>query len=92
MIVRILGEGQFEVAEANLAKLEPLDATLFAAIEAGDEAAFGPALQELISSVRAHGTPLDPTTITPSHLTVPHEGATLSEVRELLNSEGLAES
>ena len=92
MIVRILDLGQFEVAKESLAELEALDAKLLAAIEAGDESAFGLALQALISAVRAQGTPLDPTTIKPSDLTVPHEGATLSEVRELLNSEGLAES
>jgi hypothetical protein len=92
MIVRILSEGQFDVPEADLRELESLDAKLFATIEVGDEAGFATTLQELITAVRTHGTPLDPTTIKPSDLTVPHEGASLSEVRELLNSEGLAES
>jgi hypothetical protein len=92
MIVRVLGEGQFDVDQASLESLEALDAKLFATIEVGDEAGFADTLQALITAVRTHGKPLDPTTITPSDLTVPHEGATLAEVRELLNSEGLAES
>jgi hypothetical protein len=92
MIVRILGGGQFEIEESHLEALEALDAKLFATIEVGDEASFADTLAALINAVRTYGKPLDPTTITPSDLTVPHEGATLAEVRELLNSEGLAES
>ena len=37
MIVRILGEGQFELDGAQVASLEDLDKRLLAALEAGDE-------------------------------------------------------
>ena len=87
MIVRILGEAQYEVPEALLAELEKDDDRLNAAIEASDEAAFAETLQSLISSVRRSGQQLDPGTIVPSDLTIPHEGSTLADVQALLASE-----
>ncbi|HEV2361031.1 MAG TPA: hypothetical protein VGS21_04970 [Acidimicrobiales bacterium] len=91
MIVRILDDGQFEIGDAEVGALEADDAALGAAIEAGDEAQFESALAKLIDYVHENGSPLDPTTITPSSLTIPRAGATLAEVRELLDSEELAE-
>ena len=40
MIVRILGEGQFDVADDALDRLNELDSAVEAAIPASDEAAF----------------------------------------------------
>ena len=39
LVVRILGEGQYDVADHALDRLNELDASLEAAVEAGDEAA-----------------------------------------------------
>jgi hypothetical protein len=87
MIVRILGEGQFEVQESEIGALEELDASLAAAIEAGDEEKFTTVLASLAEKVRSAGTALDAGTIVSSDLTVPHEGASIDEVRHLLASE-----
>ncbi len=92
MIIRILDEGQYDVPEASLAKLEALDAKLNTAIEAGDESGFASCLEELLSSVRQEGSPVDASTIVPSDLTLPHEGVTLEELKELLSSEPLEEA
>ena len=40
MIVRILGEGQFELPDSQVASLEELDQKLVAALDANDEADF----------------------------------------------------
>ena len=87
MIVRILGEGQFEVPDDVLGALDKLDAELNAAMEAGEEERFGQALEALAERVRSSGKELDATTIVPSNLTVPHPGATIAEVQELLASD-----
>jgi hypothetical protein len=92
MIVRILGEAQFEVPPSEIGALEELDAKLAAAIEQNDEAAFAEILSKLADKVRATGTVLDATTIVSSDLTVPHEGASLEEVRHLLASEDAADA
>jgi hypothetical protein len=87
VIIRILGDGQFEVADSNKAKLDELDATVDHAITAGDEVGFQAALSALDTEIRRVGTPIDASTILPSDLILPHEGASLSEISELLGSE-----
>jgi hypothetical protein len=87
VIIRILGDGQFEVADSSKERLDELDAALDRAVNAGDEAGFEAALSELDTEIRRVGTPVDPATILPSDLVLPHEGASLSEISELLGSE-----
>jgi hypothetical protein len=89
MIVRILGEGQLTVPEADVAQLNELDAELEHAVERGDEPAFRSALAALLSRLREVGEPADPDTLEPSGLIVPQEDATMAEVRKLLTDEGL---
>ena len=57
VIVRILGEGQLEVADDQLDALNELDRAVEAAVEAGDEAAFASALAALLDGVRRAGHP-----------------------------------
>ncbi|HLN06698.1 MAG TPA: hypothetical protein VK217_10500 [Acidimicrobiales bacterium] len=92
MIVRILGEGQFELREDQVAALEELDQQLVAALDSGDESRFTAALTRLVQTVRSDGTPVATDRFVPSDLTLPHESATLAEVRELLASEDVGES
>jgi hypothetical protein len=91
MIVRILGEGQYDVPATEVGSLEKLDTRLSAALDSGDAQGFSEALSELLEQVRSAGTVVDPTTIVTSELTIPHEGATLEEVKNLLASEETAE-
>jgi hypothetical protein len=89
VIVRILGEGQLEVADSALDELNELDAQLEAAVERSDEAAFAAALGALLDRVREIGTPADPDTLAPSALILPQADATMEDVRELLSDDGL---
>lgn len=87
MIVRILGEGRFELSEQVVAEIEALDDTLGTAIEAGDTQAMDATLHELIDRIRSAGTPIAPDDLRVSDLVVPHEGSSLEEVRSLLAEE-----
>jgi hypothetical protein len=89
VIVRILGEGQLDVADSALDELNELDAQLEAAVERSDEAGFAAALAALLGRVRAIGTPADPDTLAPSALILPQADATMEDVRELLSDDGL---
>jgi hypothetical protein len=89
VIVRILGEGQLEVADSALEELNELDAQLESAVERGDEAGFSAALAALLGRVRAIGTPADPDTLSPSALILPQADATMADVHELLADDGL---
>ena len=89
MIVRILGEGQLDVADAELEGLNALDADLQSAVESDEEDRFLQALVALLAKVREVGKPLPADEIVPSDLVLPSADASLSEVRELLGDEGL---
>ena len=89
MIVRIAGEGQYSVDDAELDELNRLDSAVEQALEAGDEQAFRTSLATLLAEVRNTGTPVAEDELVPSDLLLPHAEATLDEVREMLGEEGL---
>jgi hypothetical protein len=89
VIVRILGEGQLDVPDAQLERLNELDAVVESAVEAGDEAAFEQALAALLDGVRQVGTPVPADSLDDSDLILPPPDSTIHEVRELLSGEGL---
>ena len=89
MIVRVLGEGQLDVPDAEMDGLNQLDAALQQAIDAGDDGRFRTALTDLLDRVRSVGKPLAADELVASDLVLPEAGADLAEVRELLGDEGL---
>ncbi|MEU3885087.1 hypothetical protein [Streptomyces sp. NPDC029041] len=89
MIMRILGEGQYEITEDHLDRLNEPDAALQSAADADDDTLFATALSALLDAVRSYGTPLPAGTIRPSDLVLPDEDTSLTQVRELLSDEGL---
>jgi hypothetical protein len=89
VIVRILGEGQFDVDDAATPELNQLDTDLETAVDQNDEAAFTTALTSLLAHVRAHGSPLPTDTLEESDLILPHEDSSMDEVRKMLTDEGL---
>ncbi len=89
MIVRILGEGQLEVDDAAMDELNRLDSAVEAAVNAGSEETFRPALAALLDKVRSLGTPLAADALEPSDLILPYADARLEDVREMLSGEGL---
>ena len=89
MIVRVLGEGQYDVPDHALDALNGLDTQIERAIEHGDEEMFRTALAGLLAGVRSNGTHHPEDTLDESDLILPPSDATLEEVRELLNDDGL---
>ena len=89
MIVRILGEGQWDVGDDTLAELNKLDDEVEAAIDANDETKFSLVLDALLNAVRKAGTPLPDDSLQDSELILPPADATIEEVRDLLSDEGL---
>ncbi|MFB6894055.1 hypothetical protein ACFCX4_32615 [Kitasatospora sp. NPDC056327] len=88
MIMRVMGEGQFEVGETHLNRLNELDDELLTALESGDEEHFRRALGELLGAVKRFGTPLPDDSLEPSDLILPDAEATIDDVRRLLRAEG----
>lgn len=89
LIIRILGEGQYDVSEGALDHLNTLDAAVEAAIEADDEAMFRPALHALLDGVRTVGVAHELEAFDESDLILPDGDASIEEVRDLLAEDGL---
>lgn len=88
MIVRILGEGQFELPDDAADELNRLDADLEASLDK-DDATFQAALEALLSRVRALGSPVAADVLESSDIVLPFSDASAADVRELLGDEGL---
>lgn len=89
MIIRILGEGQFDVAEHTVEALNGIDAQLQEAVDSDDEVGFREALRSLLALVREVGERVPDDYLGPSELVLPNADATIEEVRALLGDEGL---
>ncbi|GGK88261.1 hypothetical protein Sme01_01280 [Sphaerisporangium melleum] len=89
MIVRIMGEGQVDIAEGDIDVLNALDSELEAAIETGDEGQFRVKLHALLDKVRQVGKPLPDDALEPSELILPPADASIDEVRGMLGDSGL---
>ncbi|MFE5797692.1 hypothetical protein ACFQ8C_34645 [Streptomyces sp. NPDC056503] len=89
MIVRIMGEGQRELADSHVAELNKLDDELLAEMESGDGEGFRRTLAALLDAVRRLGAPLPDDALQPSELILPSPDATLDDVRKMLSGDGL---
>lgn len=89
MIVRILGEGQWELDPSHVDSLNTLDDEVEAAVQAGDRETFSRSLGALLEAVRTTGTRLPDDSLVDSELILPPSDATLEEVRDLLADDGL---
>ena len=89
MIVRILGAGQFDVPDRELAALNALDTEVESAVDAHDDRRFHDALSALLAQVRAVADAVPDDTLLPSDLVLPSPDASLEEVRAMLGDEGL---
>lgn len=89
MIVRLMGEGQFRLADGDVAALNELDNAATAALDDGDEELFRARLGELAQMVRDRGTPLDAADLSASDVIVPPDDLSLEEARQLFSGDGL---
>jgi PspAA-like protein len=88
MIVRIMGEGQWRLADDKLDQLNAVDTDLEKAVSAGDEAGFKTAFAALLEFVRA-GDKLPDDELHDSDAILPPGDSTLGEMRELISGDGL---
>jgi hypothetical protein len=84
VIVRILGEGQWEVPDTALNGLNSLDDQVEQAVTQQDQAKLTLALAELLDEVRSLGTAVPDAQILDSDLILPDVGSSLADVEALL--------
>jgi hypothetical protein len=89
VIVRLMGEGQYEVDDEVAKGLNGLDEQAGAAVEQGDEQKLRELLQRMAEAVRMNGARVPDEDLTPSEAIVPPDDLSLDEARELFEGEGL---
>jgi hypothetical protein len=89
VIVRVLGEGQFDVDDEVAKGLNELDEQAEQALEAGDEERLSEFLRRMAEAVRTNGARLRDDDLSPSEAIIPPDDLTLAEARELFQGEGL---
>ena len=89
MIVRIATEGQYDLPDADVDRLNELDNELVAIVEAGDEERFGEVFASLIELVRSDGTPVADDVLEESDVILPPPDLTFEEAGEQFSGEGL---
>ena len=89
MIVRLMGEGQFRIADEESSALNELDNQAVEAIEADDEARLTNVLEAIGGLVRDRGERLGDAHLAASDLIIPPADLTLDEAHKLYSGEGL---
>ncbi len=89
MIVRISGEGQYELADDLHGALNELDNAVVEAAEAGDETRFAASFAELLTLVRTNGRELAGDDLSTSSVILPPPDTTLEQAAETFTGEGL---
>lgn len=88
MIVRIAGEGQYEL-DGGAEELNDLDNAVVDACDSGDEAAFRQRYERMLDFVRRRGHVLEKEVLVGSDLIMPPADVTLEEARRDFTGEGL---
>ena len=89
MIVRILGEGQFNLPGAVIDDLNEIDNRMVEAVAAEDEVQFQSLLDEMFRLVRDRGEPLPLDQLVESDLILPETDLTLDEAQHIFIGDGL---
>jgi len=89
MIVRLMGEGQYELESRHLDEMNRIDNNIVKIVMNGDERAFRTEFIKLTDYVRRNGKKVPEEVIKPSDVIVPPVDLTLEEAREIFRGDGL---
>jgi hypothetical protein len=89
MIIRIMGEGQYNVKSSLFDTLNKIDNTIVDNVQQGDEKAYRKNLAKLISTIKSKGDLIDDKELVESDIIVPMADMTLKEAREVFTGTGI---
>jgi hypothetical protein len=87
MIVRISGEGQYELDDEESARLEEMDREITAALHAGDAERFHALLEEALAYVRKQGDIVGQDQVVPSQIIMPPSDVTVDEAHKFFEDD-----
>ncbi len=89
MIVRLMGEGQYEFDKKHLDAINKIDNDIVKIANKRDEIAFRAEFKKLIDYVRKNGKKIPYEIIKPSDIIIPPADITLEEAQRIFRGEGL---
>ena len=89
MIVRIMGEGQYRLADDVIERVNALDNAVVAAVDGDDEDAFHAAFEEMLDVIRSEGAPVADDDIEVSDVIVPPADTSMAEAAGDFSGDGL---
>ncbi len=89
MIVRISGEGQYELPDGDADRLNELDNSAVAAVEQGDEESFHELWQQMLELVERDGRALNDDELVESDVILPPRDVSFAEAEGEFTGEGL---
>ncbi len=89
MIIRILGEGQFQLDDNLVDKVNKIDNKIVNHVSQGNKLEYARDLANLISTIKELAEPLDPVEIVPSDIIIPPSDLSFEEARKVFCDEGL---
>ena len=89
MIVRVSGEGQFRLPDADAGRLNELDNRAVSAVEQGDEVGFRELWSQMLALVASDGNTLDDDELVESDVIMPPRDISFQEAQGEFTGEGL---
>jgi hypothetical protein len=89
VIVRIMGEGQYRLADAVRERVNELDNAVVAAVDGNDEDGFHTAFEELLDVIRTEGEHLGDEELESSDVIVPPADTSMAEATAEFSGDGL---
>ncbi len=89
MIVRLMGEGQYELDKKHFDELNRIDNNIVKHVTKGDDKAFKSEFKKLADYVHKFGKKMPDNVLKPSDIIIPPADLTLDEAREIFKGDGL---
>jgi hypothetical protein len=89
MIIRIMGEGQYQASEVLCNELNKIDNHIVTLVEEGKAKEYKKELTRLIYEIKERAEPLDPKEIVGSDIIVPPGDLSFEEAKAVFKGEGI---
>ncbi len=89
MIVRLMGEGQFELDSKHLDELNKIDNEVVRIVSSGNEKTFKKVYPKLADYVHRYGKPVDSKILKGSDLILPPADLSFEEAKKIFKGDGL---
>lgn len=89
MIVRLMGDGQYEIDKKHFDELNRIDNNIVKLVTKGDDKVFKSEFKKLADYVHKFGKKMPDNVLKPSDMIIPPADLTLDEAREIFKGDGL---